>query len=151
MLFPAFLQICVVCSIVSSVSTGEEILPVYLSRFYIAVREGLRTPLPPPHKRPPAANKAVPCSESAAAILLNGSNLFRVDLEGVITLVPALLPVLTAVLVDRTARPDKKQPDAVSSSSTGVSGESGTDQYLALRRAATTMLLSILPLPLHFQ
>ncbi|XP_047737392.1 ral GTPase-activating protein subunit beta [Hyalella azteca] len=140
------------CRIVSSVTTGEEVLPVYLSRFFIAVREGLRSPLPPPHKRPPTANKAVPCSESAAAILLHGCDLFRVDLEGAITLVPALLPVLTAVLVDRTARPDKKHSEAGSSTtSSSISSEAGNDQYLALRRAATNMLLSILPLPLHFQ
>lgn len=66
-------------------------------------------------------------------MLANGVDLFRLDLQGVVSLVPSVLGVLESVLPE---------------------GELSTPLQLPvtlLRRAATHILLSILPLPLHFQ
>lgn len=73
------------------------------------------------------------CTETAASVLVNGVDLFRLDLQGVVSLVPSVLGVLESVLPE---------------------GELTTPLQLSvtlLRRAATHILLSILPLPLHFQ
>ncbi|KAK8402516.1 hypothetical protein O3P69_000737 [Scylla paramamosain] len=129
------------CRIFCSKKTGEEILPVYLARFYIALHQGLResdTAILSPHEssQPPTqrySTKAGMCSETAASVLVNGVDLFRLDLQGVVSLVPSVLGVLECVLPE---------------------GELSTPLQLPvtlLRRAATHILLSILPLPLHFQ
>ncbi|KAG0723198.1 Ral GTPase-activating protein subunit beta [Chionoecetes opilio] len=134
------------CRIFCSKKTGEEILPVYLARFYIALHQGLRegdaailspheASQPPPqryHSRVRTPRTGT-CSETAASVLVNGVDLFRLDLQGVVSLVPSVLGVLECVLPE---------------------GELSTPLQLPvtlLRRAATHILLSILPLPLHFQ
>lgn len=73
------------------------------------------------------------CSETAASILVNGVDLFRLDLQGVVSLVPSVLGVLECVLPEGELRAPSHLPVTL------------------LRRAATHVLLSILPLPLHFQ
>ncbi|XP_045133691.1 ral GTPase-activating protein subunit beta-like isoform X7 [Portunus trituberculatus] len=129
------------CRIFCSKKTGEEILPVYLARFYIALHQGLReadAAILSPHEssQPPTqrySTKTGMCSETAASVLVNGVDLFRLDLQGVVSLVPSVLGVLECVLPE---------------------GELSTPLQLPvtlLRRAATHILLSILPLPLHFQ
>ncbi|KAK3862467.1 hypothetical protein Pcinc_031674 [Petrolisthes cinctipes] len=136
------------CRIFCSKKTGEEILPVYLARFYIALQQGLKLndlPVLSPHEanqvplnRYQSARTGV-CSETAASVLVNGVDLFRLDLQGVASLVPGTLAVLECVLPEP-----------------GVGeGEPHHQPHLPpptlLRRAATHVLLSILPLPLHFQ
>ncbi|CAG7818479.1 unnamed protein product [Allacma fusca] len=98
------------CRIFCSKKTGEEILPAYLARFYIAIRKGLRDTR----------------NDVLGSILSNSPNLFRVDLDGVNILVPAIVSALEMVLPVKDAiRHD-------------------------LRRPAIQLLLSLLPLPLHF-
>ncbi|XP_042214710.1 ral GTPase-activating protein subunit beta-like isoform X3 [Homarus americanus] len=131
------------CRIFCSKKTGEEILPVYLARFYIALHQGLRQSDPSvsashhesghsSSSRSHGIRNGI-CSETAASILVNGVDLFRLDLQGVVSLVPSVLGVLECVLPE---------------------GELNAPSHLPvtlLRRAATHVLLSILPLPLHFQ
>ena len=127
------------CRIFCSKKTGEEILPVYLARFYLALKEGLKisdevsTPILGDQNRKP--DRQTPYSETAASILLNGTDLFRLDLEGVNTLIPSVLPVLASILPERPLAPPNKLPSSI----------------VMLRRSATHVLLSLLPLPLHFQ
>lgn len=109
------------CRIMCSKKTGEEILPVYLARFYLAVQQGLKIP----------SNRE--CGECMVAILMNSSDLFRVDLDGVRILLPSFISALEIVLPDR----DLKLKTHILKSD--------------LRRASINLLLSMLVLPLHFQ
>lgn len=77
------------CRIMCSKKTGEEILPVYLARFYLAVQQGLKVP----------SNKE--CGECMVAILMNSADLFRLDLDGVRVLLPAFISALEIVLPDK--------------------------------------------------
>ncbi|KAK7085953.1 hypothetical protein SK128_026618, partial [Halocaridina rubra] len=131
------------CRIFCSKKTGEEILPVYLARFYLAIHQGLRqaeTPSTPAHQEQVTVasnkyqgSKSSVCSETAASILVNGVDLFRLDLQGIVSLVPNMLGVLENVLPEVEVIAPPQLPITL------------------LRRAATHILLSILPLPLHFQ
>ncbi|XP_071524659.1 ral GTPase-activating protein subunit beta isoform X3 [Panulirus ornatus] len=131
------------CRIFCSKKTGEEILLVYLARFYIALHQGLRQSDPAVSSSHPDMNQNSSnryqgirtgiCSETAASILVNGVDLFRLDLHGVVGLVPSVLGVLECVLPEGELNAPSHFPVTL------------------LRRAATHVLLSILPLPLHFQ
>lgn len=124
------------CRIFCAKKTGEEILPVYLARFYMALQQGLK----PPESRQ--------CEETMAAILYNSADLFRLDLDGVQVLLPAFLGALELVLPDRDARLGKGQPSAATQ---GSMGAAALQQRNELRRASIHLLLSMLALPLHYQ
>ena len=109
------------CRIMCSKKTGEEILPVYLARFYLAIQQGLKI------------HNDRECGESMIAILINSSNLFRVDLDGVRILIPAFISALEIVLPNK----DLKLNSSISKNE--------------LRRACVHLLLSMIVLPLHFQ
>lgn len=109
------------CRIMCSKKTGEEILPVYLARFYLAVQHGLKI----------SSNRE--CSECMMAILMNSADLFRLDLDGVRVLLPSFISALEIVLPDK----DLKLSSNISK--------------IDLRRASIHLLLSVLVLPLHFQ
>lgn len=109
------------CRIICAKKTGEEILSVYLARFYLALQQGLKI----------SADRD--CGESMVSILVNSQNLFRLDLDGARVLVPAFVSALEIVLTDR----DSKLSLNVSK--------------IELRRASINLLLSLLVLPLHFQ
>lgn len=108
------------CRIICAKKTGEEILSVYLARFYLAVQQGLKV------------SSDRECGESMVAILMNSQNLFRLDLDGVRTLVPVFVFALEIVLADKDTKPQ-------------------SISKVELRRASIHLLLSILVLPLHFQ
>ncbi|XP_044749908.1 ral GTPase-activating protein subunit beta isoform X3 [Coccinella septempunctata] len=109
------------CRIICSKKTGEEILPMYLARFYMAVQVGLKVP---PNRE---------CTETMVAILMNSSDLFRLDLDGVRMLMPVFISALEIVLPEK----DLKLNASISK--------------VELRRACINILLSMLILPLHFQ
>ncbi|GLH11054.1 Uncharacterized protein GBIM_15903 [Gryllus bimaculatus] len=110
------------CRIFCAKKTGEDILPVYLARFYLAMQQGLKIP------------ETRECGETLASILLNSADLFRLDLDGVQVLVPYVIEALEIVLPDKELK--MKTPSG-----------SKTE----LRRASIHLLLSMLVLPLHFQ
>lgn len=112
------------CRIMCAKKTGEEILPVYLARFYLSIQQGLKVS---------QSLSSRECGESLVAILMNSSDLFRVDLDGVRVLLPAFITALEVVLPDK----DLKLGPHVSK--------------VELRRASIHLLLSMLVLPLHFQ
>lgn len=112
------------CRIMCSKKTGEEILPIYLARFYLAVQQGLKVCTNVNNRE---------CGDSMVAILINSSNLFRVDLDGVRILIPAFVTALEIVLPDK----DLKLNANISK--------------IELRKASINLLLSMLVLPLHFQ
>lgn len=109
------------CRIMCAKKTGEEILPVYLARFYLAVQHGLKI------------NSNKECGETMVAILMNSADLFRLDLDGIRVLLPVFISALEIVLPDK----DLKLNFNVSRTE--------------LRRASIHILSSILVLPLHFQ
>ncbi|XP_065334606.1 ral GTPase-activating protein subunit beta isoform X7 [Cloeon dipterum] len=110
------------CRIFCSKKTGEEILPVYLARFYLALKVGLQTP------------KDKTCGEVLSSILLNSADLFRCDLDGVNVLIPSVISALEVVM------PEKD-----------IKLRSGSVSKTELRRASIQLLLSLLSLPLHYQ
>lgn len=110
------------CRIFCSKKTGEEILPVYLARFYLALQQGLTV----------SPDKVV--SEVIAMILVNSNDLLRLDLDGVHVVLPYLITALESVLPEREL---KLRPTNVSKTE--------------LRRAGINILISMLALPSHFQ
>ena len=111
------------CRVFSAKKAGEEILPVYLARFYIALQQGLKV----------AENRE--CEETLASILYNSADLFRLDLDGIQVLLPSFISALELVLAEK----ELKMKSHI------LLGK------IELRRASINILLSILSLPLHFQ
>ncbi|XP_058062328.1 ral GTPase-activating protein subunit beta isoform X2 [Anopheles bellator] len=112
------------CRIFCAKKTGEEILPVYLARFYMALHQGLKT------------NDSRECMETLASILYNSSDLFRIDLEGIQVLLPAFIAALELILPEKELK---------------LRSQNVIINKTELRRAGVNILLSILALPLHFQ
>lgn len=112
------------CKIFCAKKTGEEILPVYLARFYMALQQCLKI------------TESKECDETLASILLNSADLFRLDLDGIHVLLPSFIAALEIVL---PAKDLKIKTQAMQFNRT------------ELRRSAIQILLSILTLPLHFQ
>ncbi|XP_050058118.1 ral GTPase-activating protein subunit beta isoform X4 [Aphis gossypii] len=110
------------CRIFCSKKTSEEILPVYLARFYMAVYEGLHV------------NEAHECDETISSILLNSHDLLRLDLNGINVLIPYIIETLELVLPERELKL-----------------KSNSIPKNELRRSAIHLLLSMLALPLHFK
>lgn len=112
------------CRIFCSKKTGEEILPVYLARFYLALEQSLKI----------AERKE--CDETLASILMNSGDLFRLDLDGIQVLLPAFIVALEVVLPEKDLK---------------IRGQNLFVSRNDLRRASINILLSIITLPLHFQ
>uniref|UniRef100_A0AAZ3SKR3 Ral GTPase-activating protein subunit beta n=1 Tax=Oncorhynchus tshawytscha TaxID=74940 RepID=A0AAZ3SKR3_ONCTS len=108
------------CRIFCSKKTGEEILPVYLSRFYMVLIQGLQI-------------SDYICRPVLASIVLNSSALFCSDLKGINVVVPYFISALENILPDRELSKFKTYVNP-------------TD----LRRASINILMSMLPLPHHF-
>ncbi|KAK0149861.1 Ral GTPase-activating protein subunit beta [Merluccius polli] len=108
------------CRIFCSKKTGEEILPVYLSRFYMVLIQGLQI-------------SDFICRPVLASIILNSSSLFCSDLKGINVVVPYFIAALETILPDRELSKFKLYVNP-------------TD----LRRASINILLAMLPLPHHF-
>lgn len=111
------------CKIFCAKKTGEEILPVYLARFYMALQQCLKI------------TETRECDETLASILLHSSDLFRLDLDGINVLLPGFIAALEVVLPDKDL---KLKTQATSFNRT------------ELRRSAINILLSIMVLPLHY-
>ncbi|KAJ8369641.1 hypothetical protein SKAU_G00096690 [Synaphobranchus kaupii] len=108
------------CRIFCSKKTGEEILPVYLSRFYMVLIQGLQI------------CDSV-CLPVLASIILNSSALFCSDLKSVNLVAPYFISALETILPDRELSRFKTYVNPVE-----------------LRRSSISILLSMLPLPHHF-
>ncbi|XP_034447571.1 ral GTPase-activating protein subunit beta isoform X1 [Hippoglossus hippoglossus] len=108
------------CRIFCSKKTGEEILPVYLSRFYMVLIQGLQI-------------SDFICRPVLASIILNSSSLFCTDLKGINVVVPYFIAALETIVPDRELSKFKIYVNP-------------TD----LRRASINILLAMLPLPHHF-
>ncbi|XP_063064371.1 ral GTPase-activating protein subunit beta-like [Engraulis encrasicolus] len=108
------------CRIFCSKRTGEDILPVYLSRFYMVLIQGLQV-------------SDFLCRPVLASVILNSTPLFCSDLKGVNLLLPYYTRALETILPDRELGKYQSCVNPVD-----------------LRRASILLLLSMLPLPLHF-
>lgn len=113
-----------ICRIFCAKKTGEEILPVYLARFYMALQQGLKI------------SETKECEETLASILYNSADLFRLDLDGIQVLLPAFISALELVLPEKDLK---------------FKMHSIIFNKTELRRASIQILISILMLPLHFQ
>uniref|UniRef100_A0A336MB89 CSON013173 protein n=1 Tax=Culicoides sonorensis TaxID=179676 RepID=A0A336MB89_CULSO len=107
----------VLCRIFSAKKTGEEILPVYLARFYVALQHGLKIP------------DTREIDETMASIIYNSSNLFKIDLDGIHVLLPAFIAALDLLLPEKD--PKFKPPNMIINKT-------------ELRKSAINILLSIL-------
>lgn len=103
-----------------SKKTGEEILPAYLSRFYMILVQGLQI-------------TDFICHPVLASIILYSPALFCCDLKGINVVVPYFISALETILPDRE----------LSKFKTYVNPSE-------LRRSSIHILLSLLPLPHHF-
>ncbi|MBN3322621.1 RLGPB protein, partial [Atractosteus spatula] len=108
------------CRIFCSKKTGEEILPVYLSRFDMVLIQGLQI-------------SEFICRPVLASIILNSSALFCSDLKGINVVVPYFISALETILPDRELSKFKAYVNPTE-----------------LRRSSINILLSMLPLPHHF-
>ncbi|XP_058804059.1 ral GTPase-activating protein subunit beta isoform X2 [Phymastichus coffea] len=113
------------CRIFCAKKTGEEILPAYLARFYQAMNQGLKIN---------RFSEVKECGETLASILSNSADLFRLELDGVLVLVPVVLAALELVLPEKDLRL-----------------KSSSVSKVELRRSSIHLLISMLCLPLHFQ
>ncbi|CAH1262037.1 RALGAPB [Branchiostoma lanceolatum] len=138
------------CRIFCSKRSGEEILPAYLSRFYLVLAQGLQV--------------GRYCSrEVMAKIVVNCTDLLRSDLKGVDVLLPRIVDALEIILPDRELIKFRRSSSSVSPdlASSGQSSfpfpheqEPPVCPYvnqIELRRSSIQLLLSILCLPLHFR
>nr|CAH0103904.1 unnamed protein product [Daphnia galeata] len=108
------------CRIFCSKITDEDILPQYLARFYVVLNNGLKI----------KDEKFI--SEAMASIVLHSADLFRVNLDGVFTLLPTVIDSLEVILLCK----DLNIRSSVN--------------RIELRRASIHVLVSILAAPLHF-
>ncbi|XP_012808230.2 ral GTPase-activating protein subunit beta isoform X1 [Xenopus tropicalis] len=108
------------CRIFCSKKTGEEILPAYLSRFYMVLVQGLQI-------------GDFICHPVLASIILNSPPLFCCDLKGINVVVPYFISALETILPDRELSKFKNYVNPIE-----------------LRRSSIHILLSLLPLPHHF-
>nr|XP_049702049.1 ral GTPase-activating protein subunit beta isoform X5 [Helicoverpa armigera] len=105
-----------VCRVLCARQCREEVLAPYLARCYAAIHRGLRDPA------------------TAAAVVLNAPDLFRLDLDGVLVLVPDFINALDQILSER-------EPKL----------ECGSIDKRELRKAAISALLSLVAFPYHYK
>ncbi|XP_040058546.2 ral GTPase-activating protein subunit beta isoform X1 [Gasterosteus aculeatus] len=108
------------CRVFACKKTAEDVLSVYLSRFYLVLIQGLRV-------------TEEGCPLVLASILLNSTCLFCCDLKGVNLLLPSFISAVEKVLLDRELVRFKSFVSPVD-----------------LRRASILVLLTMLPIPLQF-
>lgn len=115
------------CRIFCAHKTGETILPVYYSRFYLAMYYGLQT------------SEEYLSGQVLASVLFNSCDILRVDLDGVLMLLPHILDAIQLVLNDL---PNKYKSETNS-----------TIEFrnVDLQKACINLLLTTLCLPLHFK
>ncbi|XP_073960572.1 ral GTPase-activating protein subunit beta [Choristoneura fumiferana] len=104
------------CRVLCAAPGREAVAAQYLARCYAAIHRGLRDPA------------------TAPAVVLNAPDIFRLDLDGVLVLVPDFISALERVLADREpplecAGADKRE----------------------LRKAAISALLSLVAFPYHYR
>ncbi|XP_041980537.1 ral GTPase-activating protein subunit beta isoform X2 [Aricia agestis] len=104
------------CRVLCSKQCREQVLAPYLARSYAALQRGLRDPA------------------TAAAVVLNAADIFRLDLDGVLVLVPDFINALDRILSD-----------------TEPKLECGTIDKRELRKAAISLLLSLVAFPYHYK
>ncbi|CAH0687643.1 unnamed protein product [Spodoptera exigua] len=104
------------CRVLCSKQCREEVHPPYLARCYAALHRGLRDPA------------------TAAAVVLNAPDIFRLDLDGVLVLVPDFINALDQILSEREPRL-----------------ECGNIDKRELRKAAISALLSLVAFPYHYK
>ncbi|CAH2269392.1 jg16418 [Pararge aegeria aegeria] len=104
------------CRVICSKQCREEVLAPYLARTYAALQRGLRDPA------------------TAAAVVLDAADIFRLDLDGVLVLVPDFITALDRILSER-------EPKL----------ECGPIDKRELRKAAISLLLSLVAFPYHYK
>ena len=85
----------ILCKIFCSIKTNEKILPEYLSRFYTLILVGLRVPSNLGELN--SSTNEYESGELLASIIVNGHNIFKLDLDGVNILHLPMLHALNAV------------------------------------------------------
>lgn len=111
------------CRLFSSKQTDEEISTIYYARFFEALKLGLST-----------TRKESICSQILSSILINGTQLFRLNLSGIDILIPDFLKAIELFVVEKEQTKFKFTPNSI----------------VELRRACIKIMLSLLTYPLHF-
>ena len=84
----------ILCKVFCSVKTGEKILPEYLSRFYKLLLVGLKVPS---NFGEMNLSNEYESGEILASIIVNGCNVFKLDLDGINILHLPMLFALNAI------------------------------------------------------
>ncbi|XP_065062908.1 ral GTPase-activating protein subunit beta-like [Rhopilema esculentum] len=111
----------ILCHIFSSQRAGENILPVYLGRFYLSLAVGL-------------CYKVTLAGHVLSSILMSAENILRIDLQGVQVLIPHIITALdiTLPVQEKELNLGNHYPSVL------------------LKRSSIQLLLSMVCLPLHF-
>lgn len=109
------------CRLFSSKQADEEILTVYYARFFEALKVGLSV------KEPIR-------SQVLSSILMNGTQLFRLNLNGIDILIPDFLKAIELFVVEKEQNKFKLLACSITE----------------LRRACIKILVSLISYPLHF-
>ncbi|OQR75130.1 ral GTPase-activating protein subunit beta-like [Tropilaelaps mercedesae] len=114
------------CKILGSKTSDEEVLSVYLARFFLAIKQGLagQSPQDPPN--------VITCS-----VVANSADLFKCDLESAALLMPSFVAAIETILSPPHVRSGYAQFP-----------QSPIAENL-LHNSAISILLSLLPLTLH--
>jgi hypothetical protein len=138
------------CKIFCSVKTNENIMPDYLSRFYSLLSHGLRVPV---NLGELNSNMEYEGGEILASIIVNGYNLFKLDLEGINVLLIPMLNALNAIFKlkysqKEETKPSENKPKETIKTSFNIG--SNTISLVELKRYCIYIFSSLLSLPNHF-
>jgi hypothetical protein len=130
----------ILCKIFSSCKTGEQILPDYLSRFYACLYYGLK--IPANFHELTNSFDSENC-EILASILVNGSNLLKLNLTGIDILLPSFLNAIEAVFRIQTLKKDENKERFFRIGSKSIS-------LIELKRNCISIFASIIALPNNY-
>jgi hypothetical protein len=133
--------------IFASVRTNESISLDYLSRFYALLIYGLRVPTNLGELN--TSTMEYEGGELMASIIVNGCNLFKLDLDGSSIVVLPMLNALHAVFkLKYTMREEPNRPKELMKSMFNIGATSVT--LVELKRYCIGIFSSLLSLPNHF-
>jgi len=142
----------ILCKIFCSIRTNEKVLQQYLSRFYSLLLIGLKIPSNFGDLNP--VTMEYECGEILASIIVNGFNLFKVDLDGINILLVPMLNALNAIFklkypqkeIDPKSAENKPKENLRSIFNIG----SNSVTLVELKRYCIYIFSSLLSLPNHF-
>ena len=142
----------ILCKIFCSIRTNENVSQQYLSRFYSLLLIGLKVPANFGDFN--STTMEYECGEILASIIVNGFNLFKIDLDGINIILIPMLNALNAIFKlkypQKEADPKsaESKPKEILRSIFNIGSNSVT--LVELKRYCIYIFSSLLSLPNHF-